>query len=90
MCQSHVLGLAVLDREDQRLIGIISAADLAGASEGRPCEVIFHRTFRDHYGHARELPVSFLQNDAHAQFEYRGDPRAPIVPKTSNQTSRMK
>jgi CBS domain-containing protein len=55
MSQSHVLRLAVLDREDQRLIGIVSAADLAGgASEGRPCEVIFHRMFRDHYGHARQ------------------------------------
>jgi CBS domain-containing protein len=52
MRQSHVRRLAVLDRDDQHLIGIISLSDLGGdISERRPYEVIFHKTFTDHQGH---------------------------------------
>jgi CBS domain-containing protein len=52
MRQSHVQRLAVLDRGDQHLIGIISLTALSGgASERRPYEVIFHKTFVDHQGH---------------------------------------
>jgi CBS domain-containing protein len=52
MRQSHVQRLAVLDRGDQHLIGIIAlTAFSGGASERRPYEVIFHKTFTDHRGH---------------------------------------
>jgi Protein of unknown function (DUF2934) len=37
---------------DHHLIGVISVSDLGvGTSERRPYEVIFHKTFTDHYGH---------------------------------------
>jgi CBS domain-containing protein len=58
MLQSHMQRLAVLDRGDQHLIGIISHAALSGgSSERRPYEVIFHKTFIDHSGqpHHSEL-----------------------------------
>ncbi|WP_082855033.1 CBS domain-containing protein [Paraburkholderia phytofirmans] len=52
MRQNHVQRLAVLDRGDQHLIGIISLTALSGGvSERRPYEVIFHKTFTDHRGH---------------------------------------
>jgi CBS domain-containing protein len=52
MRQNHVQRLAVLDRGDQHLVGIISLSALSGAaSERRPYEVIFHKTFTDHRGH---------------------------------------
>jgi signal-transduction protein with cAMP-binding, CBS, and nucleotidyltransferase domain len=52
MSQSHVQRLAVLDRETQHLIGVISVSDLSGGrSERRPYEVTFYKKFSDHYGH---------------------------------------
>jgi CBS domain-containing protein len=52
MIQNHVHRLAVLDRGDHHLVGIISVSDVGGCtSERRPYEVIFHKTFTDHYGH---------------------------------------
>ena len=58
MRQSHVQRLAVLDRADQHLVGIISLTALSGGtSERRPYEVIFHKTLLDHCGrpHRSEL-----------------------------------
>jgi CBS domain-containing protein len=44
MSESHVHRLAVLDRRDQHLIGVISVSDLSGGASGpRPYEVIFTR-----------------------------------------------
>jgi hypothetical protein len=52
MRESHVQRLAVLDRVDKHLTGIVSMTRLSGgASERRPYEVIFHKTFFDHQGH---------------------------------------
>jgi CBS domain-containing protein len=52
MRESHVQRLAVLDRADKHLTGIVSMTRLSGgASERRPYEVIFHKTFFDHQGH---------------------------------------
>jgi hypothetical protein len=52
MSESHVHRLAVLDRQDQHLIGVISVSDLSGGASGpRPYEVIFYKKFNDHYGH---------------------------------------
>jgi CBS domain-containing protein len=52
MSENHVHRLAVLDREDRHLIGVISLSDIGGsASQRRPYEVIFHKIFTDHRGH---------------------------------------
>lgn len=52
MSQNHVHRLAVLDRADQHLIGVISVSDLSGGgSERRPYEVSFYKLFHDHQGH---------------------------------------
>ena len=52
MSENHVHRLAVLDREDRHLIGVISLSDMGGsASQRRPYEVIFHKIFTDHRGH---------------------------------------
>jgi len=52
MRDSHVQRLAVLDRVDKHLTGIVSMTRLSGgASERRPYEVIFYKTFFDHQGH---------------------------------------
>ncbi|KAA0997562.1 CBS domain-containing protein [Paraburkholderia panacisoli] len=52
MRDSHVQRLAVLDRVDKHLTGIVSMTRLnGGASERRPYEIIFHKTFFDHQGH---------------------------------------
>src|SRR5471032_617289 len=52
MSQNHVHRLAVLDRGDRHLVGVISMSDVdGGTSQRRPYEVIFHKTFTDHRGH---------------------------------------
>lgn len=52
MAENHVHRLAVLDRADRHLIGVISLSDMGGStSQRRPYEVIFHKIFTDHRGH---------------------------------------
>jgi CBS domain-containing protein len=52
MRERHVQRLAVLDRADQHLVGIIALTALSGgASERRPYELAFHKTVIDHSGH---------------------------------------
>lgn len=52
MRENHVQRLAVLDRSDQHLLGIIALTALSGGeSARRPYDVIFHKTFTDHRGH---------------------------------------
>ncbi|NML97869.1 CBS domain-containing protein [Paraburkholderia sp. RP-4-7] len=52
MNQNHVHRLAVLDRGNRHLVGVISLSDVGGGtSQRRPYEVIFHKTFTDHSGH---------------------------------------
>jgi CBS domain-containing protein len=58
MRERHVQRLAVLDRSDRHLVGIIALTALSGgASERRPYEITFHKTFTDHRGrpHRSEL-----------------------------------
>ncbi len=52
MSDGHVHRLAVLDRNTQDLIGLISLSDLSGG-EGEGCryEVTFYKKISDHYGH---------------------------------------
>ncbi|GAB7521276.1 CBS domain-containing protein [Paraburkholderia sp. 2C] len=52
MRERHVQRLAVLDRADQHLVGVIALTASSGsASERRPYELLFHKTFIDHRGH---------------------------------------
>jgi CBS domain-containing protein len=52
MSENHVHRLAVLDRRDRHLIGVISLSDMGGStSQRRPYEVIFYKIFTDHRGH---------------------------------------
>jgi CBS domain-containing protein len=58
MRENHVHRLAVLDRGDRHLVGVISLSDMGGsASQRRPYEVIFHKIFTDYRGnpHRSEL-----------------------------------
>jgi CBS domain-containing protein len=65
MTQNHVHRLAVLDRGDRHLVGVISLSDVGGStSQRRPYEVIFHKTFTDHRGyphHSELMRISVAQ-----------------------------
>ncbi|WP_158660434.1 CBS domain-containing protein [Paraburkholderia terrae] len=65
MRERHVQRLAVLDRDDEHLIGIISLTSMSGdTSERRPYEVTFHKTFLDNRGrphHAELMRVTVAQ-----------------------------
>jgi CBS domain-containing protein len=61
----HVQRLAVLNRYDKHLIGIISLTSMRGdTSERRPYDVTFHKTFLDNRGrphHAALMQVTVAQ-----------------------------